>query len=397
MQPIIVRLRTFIYGRTRTNCVVSLATVLALIGGSGPMSAQTPTAPSEPLRKPAPTLTAAATPAEGEVSHVVKTGDTLWDIARAYLKDPFRWPEVFQRNTDIIENPHWIYPGEVIRITNSEVRPEVLARLTTKPAPVATPFERTVFSTLPATVSDRLQSDGKVLGRERAGSVRAGEVEAAPFVDREGGPRGAGRLAAAYDRPGIAAKASDQRFQLEDAVFIELPSGRAARLGERYLAYVPGPAIGDESQLMIPTAIIRVESGSPGQLTLGRIVRQFGEVTLDQSLVLLESVVPAATMLPTAVSDGGTSHVLWVHDNPVLPSVQSYVVLSRESGNAVAIGDQFTLMDASVDPTHPAPPVPAAVAQVVRVTPYAITAIVMDHDQPTIRAGMPARLTAKMR
>jgi hypothetical protein len=71
--------------------------------------------------------------------------------------------------------------------------------------------------------------------------------------------------------------------------------------------------------------------------------------------------------------------------------------LSAESGNNVRVGDQFTLMDASVDATHPAPPVPAAVAQVVRVTPYAITAIVVDHDQPAIRTGMPARLTATMR
>jgi hypothetical protein len=33
---------------------------------------------------------------------------------------------------------------------------------------------------------------------------------------------------------------------------------------------------------------------------------------------------------------------------------------------------------------------------VVRVTPFAVTAIVLDHDQPTIKAGMPVRLTARM-
>jgi nucleoid-associated protein YgaU len=32
-----------------------------------------------------------------EVRHVVKRGDTLWDLARQYLKDPFRWPDVFRR------------------------------------------------------------------------------------------------------------------------------------------------------------------------------------------------------------------------------------------------------------------------------------------------------------
>jgi hypothetical protein len=102
-------------------------------------------------------------------------------------------------------------------------------------------------------------------------------------------------------------------------------------------------------------------------------------------------------MSPSPVSDGRTAHVLWVHENPVLPSMQSYVVLSREPGAEIKVGDQFTLMDATVDQSHPAPPVPAARAQVVRVTPYALTALVVDHDQPTIKAGMPATLTARMR
>ena len=171
----------------------------------------------------------------------------------------------------------------MIRISNSEVRPEVLARVSTKPVPVVEEADRTVFSREAPLVNGRLQSNGQVLGRERAGSVRVGEVEAAPFADRHGGPRGAGRLAAAYDRPGIAATASDQRFQLQDPIFVELPSGQPARLGDRYLVYVSGPALTDESQLMMPTAVVQVEDVQPGQLTLARVVRQFAEIRLDQA------------------------------------------------------------------------------------------------------------------
>jgi hypothetical protein len=47
--------------------------------------------------------------------HVVRTGDTLWDICFFYFNDPWQWPKIWSYNPQIT-NPHWIYPGDLVRL-----------------------------------------------------------------------------------------------------------------------------------------------------------------------------------------------------------------------------------------------------------------------------------------
>lgn len=59
--------------------------------------------------------------------HVVKKGDTLWDIAGFYYNNPFAWVAIWKANMDKIKDPHWIYPGQVFIIP--EIPPEEMAKI----------------------------------------------------------------------------------------------------------------------------------------------------------------------------------------------------------------------------------------------------------------------------
>lgn len=58
-------------------------------------------------------------PHESGMYYTIQKGDTLWDLSQRFFDSPDQWPDLWKLNQEI-PNPHWIYPGEKIRLFRQE-------------------------------------------------------------------------------------------------------------------------------------------------------------------------------------------------------------------------------------------------------------------------------------
>lgn len=106
--------------------------------------------------------------------HVVVKGDTLWDISNTFLNTPWMWPEIWHVNPQI-DNPHLIYPGDVVRLVYLDGKPRIVIDRVVKLSPqMRVVDEREAIASIPL---DRINS---FLSRSRV--VNPGVLEIAPYV-----------------------------------------------------------------------------------------------------------------------------------------------------------------------------------------------------------------------
>jgi hypothetical protein len=109
-------------------------------------------------------------------SYVVKRGDTLWGIAKVFLRDPWYWPEIWQVNPQV-HNPHLIYPGDTLRLVYIAGRPAILLQrggdVRVEPRVRSQPLEAAV-TTIPYETVAAFMSKPSVLAKE--------QIKGAPYV-----------------------------------------------------------------------------------------------------------------------------------------------------------------------------------------------------------------------
>lgn len=109
--------------------------------------------------------------------YTVQAGDTLWDISGRFLEDPWYWPEIWYENPEI-DNPHLIYPGDVIRLTVVDGEPRLTVERgggTVKLSPeVRVQSLDEAVQTIPIGAIRPFLTGDRVVGRE--------ELDEAPYI-----------------------------------------------------------------------------------------------------------------------------------------------------------------------------------------------------------------------
>lgn len=183
--------------------------------------------------------------------HVVRKGDTLWDLSARYLNDPWKWPSVFEANNSIIADPHWIYPGQriwfsvgggvPIILSFEEVWPESMMGVTQAALEVEQPVQEEPAE--PAELQEAPQADTTEAGLITV-AVRTEERRYQPLTSVSA-ILAAGYIGDPRDWPRgqiIGGEGGEMSMSVYGQVFLDVGEGDAG-VGDVYIVVKQGPRV----------------------------------------------------------------------------------------------------------------------------------------------------------
>jgi hypothetical protein len=187
--------------------------------------------------------------------HVVQKGDTLWSLCSKYFADPWRWPRLWAANP-MITNPHWIFPGDVIKLGEGSGPTGAL------PLPAGAPGEAS---------RPGLQSVNRV-GAESGNALMLRELG---FIEAKD-----------LEQAGTISGSREEKIMLAtgDQAYLRFPKNRPLRAGERYSVF--------ESDMDHP--VVDSVTGK----TYGYLVRIKGDLIVSQ---IAENNIARGTLVDTVV------------------------------------------------------------------------------------------------
>ncbi|HEX4575376.1 MAG TPA: LysM peptidoglycan-binding domain-containing protein [Gemmatimonadales bacterium] len=382
-------------------------------------------------------------------SHTVTQGETLWSIAQLYFNDPLLWPEIYRLNTALIDDPHWIYPGEVFSLAagvsvaqapaesaavttpqgvpgpqptdtvhaqavqpapvgadtvvavapppkdTAEVLDTTQAMVVEAPPPSAAPNERyqTIFDRQP-TATQEVQNTLRAYVNQPYRPVRRGEFYSAGFLtERERMPYGAviGNTA----EPSIPRLTDRTSATTFDQIAIAPPRTASYHVGDSLLLLRIDRDIAGWGDVVVPVGVVRVTELQRRQV-LATVVMQFARIHEGHLALPLEPFRDPGTVRPTPVQYGLEAQVVAQRDLNVLVGPQQIIFLNRGRYDGVTPGDVFQVLAPARGLPGTASEQVEVSIEIVHVRDHSSSGLILNIEHPNLKAGMPARLIRKM-
>jgi len=421
----------------RSERAALLALVAGLLAGLVPTLAAQDTTKARPdTARPAQDTSRAETAApalQGQIpaTHVVAPGETLWSIAVLYYSDPLLWPEIYRLNTALIDDPHWIYPGEELSlaagVSVAQAPPESTAvapptpgdTVHAQPSPdtvaVLPPDTSLVVDTTvaeaPPPPPEPTESYTTIFDRRRNATqevrdvlraytnqpyrpLRRGEFYAAGFLT-EGEKLPYGRVLGNTSIPAIPRLTDRSSATTFDQISIQPPRGASYHVGDSLLIVRVDRDIAGWGGVVVPTGVARITELQRRQV-LADVVLQFARIHDGHLALPLEPFKDPGAVRPTTVEEGLEGTVIAERDIHVLAGPQQIVFINRGREEGVTPGDVFVAF-------RPASGVPGSSSEqvqiwleVVHTRDHSASGLILNIEHPNLVPGMPVRLVRKM-
>ena len=370
--------------------------------------------------------------------HTVAAGETLWSIAQLYFGDPLLWPEIYRLNTSVIEDPHWIYPGEILSLAGMSAIAQGADTATTiaqNPTPSAadtvkaqpTPTADTVNAqpvpadTLPPdttqavieappppppsetyeTVFDhprnnrqRVQDVLRAYMHQPYRPLRRGEFYSAGFLtEQEDLPWAS--VVGGTEQPMIRSLSGRSTAMQFQEIAVRPPSHASYHVGDSLLVARIDRPEAKWGDVVVPLGVARVTAVQPNQV-LADVVLQFGRIHDGHLALPLEPFKDPGEVRPAAVEHGLEAHVIDQRDPHELAGQQQIMFLDRGRADGVVLGDIFEVYKPASGRLGEPGEETRVILMVVHTREHSSSGLVLNVVRPDVEPGLPARLIKKM-
>lgn len=370
------------------------------------------------------TLLAQSPAADVPETHTVKQGDTLWGISKTYFNDPLQWPRLYQMNTSVVEDPHWIYPGEVIKLRSDVAITTVPTTVpTTDTTPASTPVaevqtpvdtssrEAAVATTVPEAPAEAVAADTTPIFPRMGMTVRSSNftaeyadsyraVSRATFYQAgflsEGKSLPFGTLLGITSPSQIEASTTGSAYPYSQ-VAIAPPAPGAYQVGDTLVVVATIGGFGGNGPAIQPIGMVRITDASQPKL-LGVVVQQYALLTPGAKVLMAEKYTDRPGVRAAPVADGIEGTVIDWRDPNMLRGVGDVAFIDKGKGDGMAIGDVLEIhRSGSINNNVPVV-VPEVVArlQVTHVGDKTATTRITWVSHPDISSGTRWKLVARL-